>query len=114
MVTHQPEAFLPTTLVGLIRINRVAAVEKRCVQPRSQRQRITRHLFDLLDLCVVVTGRNLWIQLDLLVVFEQARDLESHTTWLLFLLLPNHFAASGSVTLNPEYFIPFYFNFLTV
>lgn len=35
------------------------------------------HLLDLLDLRVVVARRDLWVGLDLLIVFEQSSDLRS-------------------------------------
>lgn len=51
------------------------------------------YLFNLLDLCVVITGGDLWVWLDLLIVFEQSGDLRSSTNetllWLCGLVVHN-------------------------
>lgn len=47
------------------------------------------HLLDLLDLCVVVTRRDLWVWLDLLIVFEQSGNLSfSKNHNLAFIFFP--------------------------
>ena len=64
---------------------------EKTVNGKSSTQAVRSHLLDLLDLCVIFTGRNFWIWLDLLIVLEQSSDLKFNTNqtlhWLSGLML---------------------------